>query len=32
VFEKTSDWITFGVIALAAICGVYGLATGSIAI
>ena len=32
VFDKTSDWIIFGVIAAAAIYGVYGLATGSISI
>jgi hypothetical protein len=32
VFEKTSDWVTFGVIVAAAIYGVYGMATGSISI
>jgi arginine:ornithine antiporter/lysine permease len=32
VFDKTSDWILFGVIVAAAIYGVYGLATGSISI
>jgi len=32
VFDKTSDWVIFGVIAVAAIYGVYGLATGSISI
>ena len=32
VFDKTSDWIVFGIIVVAAIYGVYGLATGSIAI
>jgi arginine:ornithine antiporter/lysine permease len=32
VFDKTSDWIVFGIIVAAAIYGVYGLATGSIAI
>lgn len=32
VFSKTSDWVTFGIICVAAIYGVYGLATGSIAI
>ena len=32
VFDKTSDWITFGVIVAAAIYGVYGLATGAISI
>ena len=32
VFETTSDWITFGVIVAAGIYGVYGLATGAIAI
>ena len=32
VFSKTSDWATFGVICAAAIYGIYGLATGSIAI
>ena len=30
VFDKTSDWILFGVIVAAAVYGVYGLATGSI--
>jgi len=32
VFERTSDWITFGVIVAAGIYGVYGLATGVISI
>ena len=32
VFDKASDWITFGVIVAAAIYGVYGLATGAISI
>jgi arginine:ornithine antiporter / lysine permease len=32
VFDKTSDWITFGIIAAAGIYGIYGLATGSITI
>jgi arginine:ornithine antiporter/lysine permease len=32
VFDKTSDWLIFGVIALAAIYGIYGLVTGSISI
>ena len=32
VFDKTSDWVTFGVIVAAAIYGIYGLATGSISI
>ncbi len=32
VFDKTSDWIVFGVIVAAAVYGVYGLATGSISI
>jgi arginine:ornithine antiporter/lysine permease len=32
VFEKMSDWITFGVIVAAGIYGVYGLATGAISI
>jgi arginine:ornithine antiporter/lysine permease len=32
VFNKTSDWVTFGVIVAAAIYGVYGLATGVISI
>ncbi|MGB8240928.1 MAG: amino acid permease, partial [Azonexus sp.] len=32
VFEKTSDWVTFGVILVAGIYGVYGLATGTISI
>jgi len=30
VFDKTSEWVTFGVIVAAAIYGIYGLATGSI--
>jgi hypothetical protein len=32
VFEKASDWVTFGVILAAGIYGVYGLATGTISI
>jgi arginine:ornithine antiporter/lysine permease len=32
VFDKTSDWILFGVIVAAAVYGVYGLATGAISI
>jgi arginine:ornithine antiporter/lysine permease len=32
VFNKTSDWVTFGVIVAAAIYGLYGLATGVISI
>jgi arginine:ornithine antiporter/lysine permease len=32
VFNKTSDWVTFGVIVAAAVYGVYGLATGVISI
>jgi len=32
VFGKTSDWILFGVIAMAGIYGVYGLATGAISL
>ncbi|HEY5309004.1 MAG TPA: amino acid permease, partial [Casimicrobiaceae bacterium] len=32
VFDKTSDWVVFGVIVAGAIYGIYGLATGSIAI
>jgi arginine:ornithine antiporter / lysine permease len=32
VFDKTSDWVIFGVIVAAAIYGVYGLATGAISI
>ncbi len=32
VFDKTSDWVVFGLIVAGAIYGVYGLATGSIAI
>ena len=32
VFEKTSDWVTFGVILVAGIYGVFGLATGTISI
>jgi arginine:ornithine antiporter/lysine permease len=32
VFNKTSDWVTFGVIVVAAVYGVYGLATGAISI
>jgi arginine:ornithine antiporter/lysine permease len=30
VFNKTSDWVVFGVIVAGAIYGIYGLATGSI--
>ena len=32
VFGKTSDWVLFGVIAMAGIYGVYGLATGAISL
>jgi arginine:ornithine antiporter / lysine permease len=32
VFDKTSDWVVFGVIVAAAVYGVYGLASGSISI
>ena len=32
VFDKTSEWVIFGVIAAAAVYGVYGIATGSISI
>jgi hypothetical protein len=32
VFSKTSDWILFGVIVVAGLYGVYGLATGAIVI
>jgi len=32
VFEKTSDWVTFGVIMAAAVYGIYGIATGSISL
>jgi arginine:ornithine antiporter/lysine permease len=32
VFDKTSDWVIFGVMVLAAVYGIYGLATGSISI
>jgi arginine:ornithine antiporter/lysine permease len=32
VFDKTSDWIIFGVIVAGAIYGVYGLASGAISI
>lgn len=32
VFDKTSDWVTFGVIVAAALYGVYGLASGAISI
>ncbi|MFO1413870.1 MAG: basic amino acid/polyamine antiporter [Burkholderiales bacterium] len=31
-FEKTSDWVVFGVAVIGAAVGIYGLATGSIAI
>jgi arginine:ornithine antiporter/lysine permease len=30
VFDKTSEWVTFGVIVAAAVYGIYGIATGSI--
>ena len=32
VFNKTSDWVTFGVIVAAGVYGVFGLATGVITI
>jgi arginine:ornithine antiporter/lysine permease len=32
VFDKTSDWVIFGVILAAGIYGVYGLATGAMSI
>ena len=32
VFDKTGDWVIFGLILAAALYGVYGLATGAIAI
>jgi len=32
VFAKTSDWVTFAVIVVAAVYGVYGIATGAISI
>jgi arginine:ornithine antiporter/lysine permease len=32
VFDKTSDWVIFGLIVAAALYGVYGLLTGAIAI
>ena len=32
LFDRSSDWVTFGVILAAGLYGVYGLATGSIAI
>jgi arginine:ornithine antiporter/lysine permease len=32
VFNKTSDWVVFGIIVAGAIYGIYGLATGSISI
>ncbi len=32
VFAKTSDWVIFGVIVVAAVYGVYGIATGAISI
>jgi arginine:ornithine antiporter/lysine permease len=32
VFNRTSDWVVFGIIVAGAIYGVYGLATGSISI
>ncbi|MGB2817976.1 MAG: basic amino acid/polyamine antiporter [Burkholderiaceae bacterium] len=32
VFSKTSDWIVFGVIVVAAVYGVYGIATGAISL
>jgi arginine:ornithine antiporter / lysine permease len=30
VFDKTSEWVTFGVVAAAAVYGIYGIASGSI--
>jgi arginine:ornithine antiporter/lysine permease len=32
VFDKTSDWVIFGIIVAAAVYGVYGLVTGAISI
>ena len=32
VFDKTSDWVIFGIIVAAALYGVYGLSTGAIAL
>jgi arginine:ornithine antiporter/lysine permease len=32
VFDRTSDWVIFGIIVAAAVYGVYGLATGAISI
>jgi arginine:ornithine antiporter/lysine permease len=32
MFDKASDWILFGVIAIAGLYGVYGLATGAISL
>lgn len=32
VFDKASDWIVFGVIAVAAVYSIYALATGAIVI
>ncbi len=32
VFDKTSDWVIFGLIVAGALYGVYGLATGAIAL
>lgn len=32
VFDKTSDWVIFGLIVAAALYGVYGLASGAIAL
>jgi arginine:ornithine antiporter/lysine permease len=32
VFDKTSDWVIFGIIVAGAVYGVYGLATGAISI
>jgi arginine:ornithine antiporter/lysine permease len=32
VFDKTSDWVVFGIIMAGAIYGIYGLATGAISI
>ena len=32
VFDRTSDWVIFGIIVAAAVYGVYGLATGVISI
>jgi arginine:ornithine antiporter/lysine permease len=32
VFDKTSDWVVFSIIAAAAIYGIHGLATGTLTI